>query len=66
MRSGSFRDNHKKLAITREAARNASKTDYYQLNCAGIFVFVVAKPIQNLSALSITDKTVGIRLPRLW
>src|SRR5262249_22058259 len=24
------------------------------------------KPIQDLSAVSITDKTVGIRLPRLW
>jgi hypothetical protein len=27
---------------------------------------VVARPIQDLSAVSITHKTVGIRLPRLW
>jgi hypothetical protein len=27
---------------------------------------VVAQPIQDLSAVSITHKTVGIRLPRLW
>jgi hypothetical protein len=33
---------------------------------AGIFAFVVAQPIQDLSAVSITDKTVGIHLPRLW
>jgi len=26
---------------------------------------VVAQPIQDMSAVSITDKTVGIRLPRL-
>jgi hypothetical protein len=29
-------------------------------------VFVVAQPIQDLSAVSITHQTVGIRLPRLW
>jgi hypothetical protein len=35
--------------------------------CYGcFFVLVVAKPIQDLSAVSITHKTVGIRLPRLW
>jgi hypothetical protein len=27
--------------------------------------FVVAQPIQDMSAVSITDKTVGVRLPRL-
>ena len=33
---------------------------------AGVFVFVVAQPVQDLSAVSITHKAVGIRLPRLW
>jgi len=28
--------------------------------------FVVAQPIQDLSALSITYKTVGIHLPGMW
>jgi len=32
----------------------------------GIFLFVMAQPIQNMSAVSITHKTLGIRLPRLW
>jgi hypothetical protein len=27
---------------------------------------VVAQSIQDMSAVSITDKTVGIRLPHLW
>jgi hypothetical protein len=27
---------------------------------------VVARPIQDMSAVSITDKTVGVCLPRLW
>ena len=29
-------------------------------------VFIVEQPIQDLSAVSFADKTVGIRLPRLW
>src|SRR5215831_7713765 len=33
---------------------------------AGVFVPVVAQPIQDMSAMSITHKTVGIRLSRLW
>jgi hypothetical protein len=33
---------------------------------AAVVVFVVAQPIQDMSAVSVTDKTVGIRLPRLW
>jgi hypothetical protein len=27
---------------------------------------MVAQPIQDMSAVSITHKTVGVRLPRLW
>jgi hypothetical protein len=48
------------------APRNAPKRHYSRLHRAGVVVFVVAQPIQDLSAVSITDKTVGIRLPRLW
>jgi hypothetical protein len=37
-------------------------------NLIALFVVrpVVARPIQDLSAVSITRKTVGIGLPRLW
>ena len=31
-----------------------------------VFVLVVAQPIQDMSEVSITHKTVGIHLPRLW
>ena len=31
-----------------------------------VVIPVVAQPIQDLSAVSITHKTVGIALPRLW
>jgi hypothetical protein len=47
-------------------ARNVPKSSYSRLHSAGIVVFVVAQPIQNMSAVSITHKTLGIRLPRLW
>jgi hypothetical protein len=47
-------------------ARNASKRHYSRLYRAGVFVFVVPQPIQDMSAVSITHKTLGIRLPRLW
>jgi hypothetical protein len=47
-------------------ARNAPKRHSSRFCRANIFLFVVAEPIQDLSALSITDKTVGIRLPGLW
>jgi hypothetical protein len=46
-------------------ARSVPKRHYSRLYRAGVFVFVVAQPIQDLSAVSITDKTVGIGLPRL-
>jgi hypothetical protein len=45
--------------------RNVPKYRYSRLHGTGLFVFVVAEPIQDLSAVSITDKTVGIGLPRL-
>ena len=48
------------------AARNAPKCHYSRLHRAGVFVPVVAHPIQNMSAVSITHKTVGNRLPCLW
>jgi len=50
----------------KKAARNAPKWHYSRLCRAGIVVPVVARPIQDMSEVSITDKTVGIRLPRLW
>jgi hypothetical protein len=50
----------------KKAARNAPKCHYSRLYCAGVFVPVVAQPIQDLSAVSITHKTMGIGLPRLW
>jgi hypothetical protein len=46
--------------------RNAPKRHYSSLYRAGFFVFVVAEPIQDLSAVSISHKTVGVRLPCLW
>jgi len=49
----------------KKAARNAPKCHYSRLYRAGVFVPVVAQPIQDMSALSIKDKTVGIGLPRL-
>jgi hypothetical protein len=50
----------------KKAARNAPKCHYSRLYRAGVFVPVVAQPIQDMSAVSITPKTVGVRLPRLW
>ena len=50
----------------KKAARNAPKCHYSRLYRAGGIVRVVAQPIQDMSAVSITHKTVGIRLPRLW
>jgi hypothetical protein len=50
----------------KKAARNAPKCHYSSLYRAGVFRPVVAKPIQDMSAVSIAHKTVGIRLPRLW
>jgi hypothetical protein len=49
----------------KKAARNAPKCHCSSFYRAGVVVFVVAQPIQDLSAVSITHKTVGIRLPRL-
>jgi hypothetical protein len=49
----------------KKAARNDPKRHHYRLHRPGVFVFVVAQPIQAVSAVSITHKTVGIRLPRL-
>src|SRR5215468_12265939 len=49
----------------KKAARNAPKSHYYRFYHVGVFAAVVAQPIQDLSAVSITDKTVGNCLPRL-
>ena len=48
-----------------KAVRNDPKCHHSRLYRA-VFVPMVAQPIQDLSAVSITDKTVGIRLPHLW
>jgi hypothetical protein len=47
------------------AARDDPKCHYSRLYRAGIFVLVVAQPIQDMSEVPIANKTVGIRLPRL-
>jgi hypothetical protein len=39
------------------------KTSLFSSYRAGVFVFVLAQRIQDMSA--VTNKTVGIRLPRL-
>ena len=49
----------------KKVARNAPKHNSSHLYRAGVFVPVVARPIQDMSEVSITDKTVGVRLPRL-
>ena len=54
-----------RLSVLDLAARNAPKCHHSRLYRASIFVSVVAEPIQDLSAVSITDETVGIGLPRL-
>jgi hypothetical protein len=46
----------------KQAARNAPKCHYSSFYRAGVFVPLVAQPIQDLSAVSITHKTVGIDL----
>jgi hypothetical protein len=48
-----------------KAARNDPERHSSRLCRAGVFVPVVAQPIQDMSAVSITHKTVGIGLPRL-
>jgi hypothetical protein len=53
-------------AWQKKVARNAPKRHSSHLCRAGLFVPVVAQPIQDMSEVSITHKTVGIRLPRLW
>jgi hypothetical protein len=50
----------------KKAARDDPKCHYSRLYRAGVFFPVVAHPIQDMSEVSITHKTVGIRLPRLW
>jgi hypothetical protein len=45
----------------KKASRNAPKCHSFCLCRAGVSVFVVARPIQDMSAVSITHKTVGIR-----
>jgi hypothetical protein len=54
------------LAERKKAARTAPKCHYSRLYRAGVFVPVVAQPIQDLSQVSIAHKTVVIDLPRLW
>jgi hypothetical protein len=48
------------------AARDDPKCRYYRLYRPGVFVPMVANSIQDMSEVSITHQTVGIRLPRLW
>src|SRR5262249_49189551 len=48
----------------KKAARNAPKRHYSRLYRAGVFVSVVAHPIQDMSAVSLAHKTVGNCLPR--
>jgi hypothetical protein len=48
------------------AARNAPKCHYYRVYGAGVVIPVVAQPIQDMSALSVKNKTVGVCLPRVW
>jgi hypothetical protein len=50
---------------SRKTARNVPKCHSSCLCRAGVFVPVVARPIQDMSEVSITHKTMGIRLPRL-
>src|SRR5262245_51509659 len=50
----------------RKKACNARKRHSSRFCSVGVFVPVVAQPIQDMSAVSITHKTVGNRLPRLW
>ena len=49
----------------KKAARNAPKSHYYRFYHVGVFAAVVAQPIQDMSAMSITHKTVGGGLPCL-
>jgi hypothetical protein len=53
-------------ASQEKAARNDPKCHYSGLYRSGVFALMVAQPIQDVSALSITHKAVGVRLPRLW
>jgi hypothetical protein len=52
-------------AWRKKVARNAPKRHSSHLYRASLFVPVVAQPIQDMSEVSITHKTMGIRLPRL-
>ena len=52
--------------LAERAARNAPKRHSSHFCRAGVFAAVVAQSIQNMSPVSITDKTAGIDLPRLW
>ena len=47
------------------AGLNVPKAVHSCFHDAGVIGFVVAQPMEDLSAVSITDKTVGIRLSRL-
>jgi len=46
-------------------ARNVPKSSYSRLYHAGVFVLVVAQQIQDMSAVSLTHKAVGVYLSRL-
>src|SRR5215510_1852305 len=50
---------------TKKTARNAPNPHSSRHRRAGVFVPLVAQPIQDMSAVSITAKAVGIGLPRL-
>jgi hypothetical protein len=49
----------------KKAARNDPERHSSRLCGAGVFVPVVAQPIQDLPSVSIAHQTVGIGLPRL-
>jgi hypothetical protein len=57
---------HRAKTLWLPTSRNVPKRHYYRLYRAGVVISVVAQQIQDMSAMSITHKTVGIGLPRLW
>jgi hypothetical protein len=56
---------HRVKTLWLRLVRNDRKRHYPRCR-PGVFVFVVAQQVQDMSAVSIAHKTLGIRLPRLW
>ena len=56
---------HRAKILRLRVARNAPEHHYSRLHRAGVVIFVVAQQVQDLSALSITNQTVGVGLSRL-